>query len=93
MWALSDWEEGLHDCGRHMSESLRLVGRPDPEYVVGKQVCLACKELDRTIQEQNRQWQKAHEDGYRPERYTLLRVYTMDEAKALHKQQESQARG
>ena len=93
MEALVDWEEGLHDCGRHMSESLRLVGREDPVYVVGQKICLACKELDRTIRAQYKQWEKAHEEGYRPERYTLNSVYLMDEARQLAKEQGTQARG
>ena len=90
MEALSDYEDGLHSCGRHMSESLRLLGRPDPEYVVGQRVCLACKELDATQAGLAKKWEQSHKDGRHPERYTLLNVYTKDEAKAIAQKQGTQ---
>lgn len=83
MDGLADWEADLHSCGRPMSESLRLTGRDDPVYVVGRKICVACKELDREQKALNDSWEKAHESGYRPERYTLLTVHTIAEAQQM----------
>lgn len=81
--ALEDWEADLHTCGRPMSESLRLTGRDDPIYVVGRKICVACKELDREQKALGDQWEKAHEAGYHPESYTLLTVHTIAEAQRM----------
>lgn len=86
--ALTDWEDGLHTCGRHMSESLQLVGRPDPQYVVGEQICLGCKALDQFWANRAKAWEKAHKDGRHPERYTLPRVYLRNEALQIEAQQK-----
>lgn len=83
MDALADWEADLHICGRPMSESLRVLGRDDPTYVVGRKICLACRELDREMKGLDDQWKKAHEAGYHPERYTLLTVHTIAEAQRM----------
>lgn len=81
--ALAEWEADLHICGRPMSESLRVIGRDDPTYVVGRKICVACKELDRERKSLNDGWKKSHEAGYRPETYTLLTVHTVAEAQAM----------
>jgi hypothetical protein len=81
--ALTDWEADLHVCGRPMSESLRVVGKNEPTYVVGRKICLACKEVDREQKALNDQWKKMHEAGYYPEHYTLLTVHTIAEAQRM----------
>ena len=88
--ALADWEDGLHTCGRHMSESLKLEGRPDPRYVVGARICLACKELDAHLAALAKGWEKAHKDNRHPERYTLHNVYLLEEAQQMIEAQQAQ---
>ena len=80
--AYFDWKDGIHDCGRHVSESLQLVGRPDPVYTVGQRICLACKALDNWVANRSKGWEPLHKEGHHPERYTLPRVLLVDEAKA-----------
>lgn len=88
--ALTDWEENLHTCGRQLSESLsrRLEGVSDPLYTVASQECVACKALDQFWANRTKEWKKQHEDGYRPERYTLPRVFLRSEAEEIAKQRK-----
>lgn len=87
--ALTDWESDMHTCGRQLSESLQLVGRPDPRYTVGDQICLGCKAEDDFWAKRMKEWEQAHKDGRHPERYTLPRVYLESEAAEIAKRQET----
>lgn len=91
--ALTDWESDLHTCGRQLSESLQLVGRPDPKYVVGDQVCLGCKALDQFWANRKGLLEDAHKEGRYPERYMLPRVYSESEAAEIKNQQVGQIEG
>lgn len=86
--AYHNWKEGVHLCGRHLSESLQLVGRPDPKYVVGDQICLSCKALDLFWANRKASLEEAHKNGNYPERYMLPRVYLESEAAEIAKRQE-----
>ena len=87
MDALGAWENDLHTCGRPMSESLRVIGRPDPEYAVAAQICVGCQQLDGWWATRKDMLEKAHEDGRHPETYMLPRVYSQDELKQLWESQ------
>lgn len=74
-------------CDRPLSESLRVAGRPDPEYVVGTYVCCGCLELDAHRANRAKADEKSHEDGRHPDLARRDTVYTRAEARALEKAQ------
>lgn len=80
--ALLDWRADLHSCGRPLSESLQLAGRPDPDYVIGEMVCLACRKLDEHRAIRAKGDEQARKDGRQPDTYRLDRVDTRAEALA-----------
>ena len=84
---LKDYDAGMHTCGRHLSESLKVEGQEPPDYVVGKQICLACKELDATRAAAAKANAELHKQGRHPEEYTLLTVWTRAEAVAKAREQ------
>jgi hypothetical protein len=73
-----DFKADLHTCGRPLSESLHLDGKPDVDYVLGESVCVACKRSNAYVE-------KHHKEGLPP--HVVLQVYTRDEAKAIHQKQ------
>lgn len=93
--AYLDWKADLHTCGRPMSESLRLLGRDDPEYVIGTLECVACEELEKHRAQRSRADEKVHEkSGVNPNAWRLDRVDLMSEARANfdRQRQDQQAR-
>lgn len=46
------WKSGQHQCGKHLSESLRLQGKPAPKYVAAFETCVACEALETAQREQ-----------------------------------------
>jgi hypothetical protein len=83
--AYLDWKEGLHRCGRHLSESLELKGRPDPRYVVGYQRCLGCKAEAEAEHLFMQKWKQQHkeDDSPNPLSWMIPNVYSEDEAREL----------
>jgi hypothetical protein len=93
--AYLDWKADLHTCGRPMSESLRLLGRDDPEYVVATLECVACEELEKHRAARSKVDAKSYENsGVNPSVWRLERVELMAEARANFEQQrqDQQAR-
>lgn len=80
--AYLDYKAELHTCGRPLSESLHLEGKPDPDYVVGELVCTACRTSARYID-------KHHKDGLPHE--SVLQVYTRAEAQAIARAQRERS--
>lgn len=83
--AYQDYRADLHTCGRPMSESLRVAGRPDPEYVVGTSICVGCMALDQKRAARQKADEKAHERGEHPEAWRLDTVYTRAEMATLER--------
>lgn len=77
-----DWLADLHTCGRPMSESLRVEGAPDPDYVVGTRICTACMALEKHRAERAKGDERAREDGLNPDGWRLDHVVTRSEALA-----------
>lgn len=81
--AYLDWKNGIHRCGRHLSESLHLEGRPDPKYVVGFQSCLGCKaeiEAEHRFAEKWRQGRNEKDRSPNPLSWMIPHVYSEAEA-------------
>lgn len=43
--AYLNWRNGMHRCGQHVHDSLRVAGRPDPVFHAGGTTCLGCKAI------------------------------------------------
>jgi hypothetical protein len=84
--AYLDWKSDLHTCGRPMSESLRLLGRDDPQYVVGTLECVACEELERFRAQRSKTDEKVYE-RVNPNYWRLDRVELLAEARANSERQ------
>lgn len=70
-----DWLADLHTCGRPMSESLRVHGRPDPNYRRGIRECVACEVLERSrAAEAKRNAKSIEETGVNPAAWQLDHV-------------------
>lgn len=70
--AYKDHLADLHTCGRPMSESLRVIGRPDPEYRRAVRECVACEALERSRAAQHkREEQQIQETGVNPAAWQL----------------------
>lgn len=74
--AFMAYRNDIHSCGRPLSESLHKAGQPDPEYVMGELVCVACKRSDEYVKRHHKK------DGLPPG--AVLQVYTRAEAQAIH---------
>lgn len=88
--AYLNWKEGIHRCGRHLSESLELKGRPNPQYVVGFQTCLGCKaeaEAEHRYLQKWKQGRKETDTSPNPLGWMLPRVYSEAEAAEVAKNQ------
>lgn len=74
-----DYRSELHQCGRPLSESLHVEGRPDPEYVVGELRCVACRRSADYVDKHHKK------DGVPP--HAVLQVYTKAEAQRIATEQ------
>lgn len=87
--AYQSWKADLcPGCGRPLSESLRLEGRPDPSYAVGTQICTGCLELDAHRAHRAQGDKAAREDGRHPDVARLDTVYTHAEMVAIEQQEQ-----
>lgn len=85
--AYLDWKADMcPGCGRPRSESLRVEGRPDPQYVVGTLICTGCLELDAHRAHRATGDKQAHEQGRHPDLARLDTVYTRAEATQMAQQ-------
>lgn len=88
--AYLDWKNGIHRCGRHLSESLELKGRPDPRYEVGFQICLGCKAEAEAVNRYLQKWKQGRKENDttpNPLAWMLPRVYSEAEAAEVAKKQ------
>jgi hypothetical protein len=69
-----DHRADLHTCGRPLSESLKDTDKPDPDYQVVQEICLACMAYDKYQAEQTKADEPLREQGRHPDSY---RVHTM----------------
>jgi hypothetical protein len=70
--AYKDVLADLHTCGRPMSESLRVAGRPDPKYRRAVRECVACEVLERSRAAQaKRDEESIQETGVNPAAWQL----------------------
>lgn len=64
-----------------------MVGREDPEYVVGTQRCKACEELERHRATRHKGDERAQQEGLNPDSWRVDTVYLKAEAEAVYKAQ------
>lgn len=88
--AYMDWRQGTHRCGRHLSESLELQGRPNPKYVASFQNCLGCKTEAEAMWRFHKKWKTAHKDDQEPDplAWMIWTVYSEEEALEIQERQK-----
>lgn len=77
-----DWKSDRHTCGRQLSEVLYDSTKPDPELLAIHFECLGCKAEQEFWRDKHKQWERLHEEGVHPERWTLPVIMTRAEAEA-----------
>lgn len=71
---LRNMQADRHTCGRPLTESLKDPDKPDPDYQVMEETCLACRAYDAYLAGRVEEDAKLREQGFHPERY---RIHTM----------------
>lgn len=61
--AYQDWRNGMHKCGRPLTESLRVPGHEPPQYGFIKYECAACEATEREQARLQKAVTKADQDA------------------------------
>lgn len=75
-----------------MSESLRVIGQPDPKYVMGTRICVACMALETARAERAADDEEQLERGVHPDAWRLDHVELLADALARLKSQKDERR-
>lgn len=81
-----DVKADRHTCGRPLSESLKDPDKPNPEYQVAEEVCLACMAYDKFRAAQEKTDEPLRAQGRHPESYRIHTILPLAEIPAEAKE-------